>query len=71
LSELSIAKMKGRTTTVPWVKLEEWFAELVSQRVINPENTKDEQKTVFWGFMSRLRDLREIKVRGEGVCIPL
>jgi hypothetical protein len=71
LSELSTPKLKGRTTTAPWVRLDDWFAELVSQRVIDPEDAEDEQKTAFWGFMSRLRDLGEIRVRGDEVCIPL
>jgi AAA domain len=71
LGEVCTAKSKNRSTGVTWVALTEWFRELVNQRVIEPENSEECQKTSFWGFMSKLRDVGEIKVSGEQVCIPL
>jgi hypothetical protein len=71
LGEVCTAKSKGRSTEVTWVALTEWFRELVSQHVIDPEDSEEGQKTAFWGFMSKLRDVGEIKVGGEQVCIPL
>jgi hypothetical protein len=71
LGEVCTAKSKGRSTGVTWVALTEWFRELVSQHVIDPEDSEEGQKTSFWAFMSKLRDVGKIKVSGEQVCIPL
>jgi AAA domain/Bifunctional DNA primase/polymerase, N-terminal len=71
LGEVCTAKSKGRSDTVTWVSLDAWFDELLQQHVINPRDDEPDQKTVFWNFMSRLREAGEIKISGDRVCIPI
>jgi hypothetical protein len=69
LRELVTAVTPSRGEQVAWVSLEAWYAELINQTIIEPDNF--DRRKVFKRVKDGLRDKRAIKIHGEKVCIPL
>jgi hypothetical protein len=69
LRELVTAVTPCRGEQVAWVSLEAWYAELVNQTIIEPDDL--DRRKVFKRIKDGLRDKRAIKIHGEKVCIPL
>jgi hypothetical protein len=69
LEQLIRAEAKPGATTVTWVELEDWYEELLSQTIIEPDDP--DRRKAFKRIKDGLFEQGVIKICDKKVCVPM